>query len=34
MKRLRLEELQVQSCLEVTMPETLGGGRFRANKRS
>ena len=26
MKRLRLEELQVQSCLEVTMPETLGGG--------
>ena len=26
MKRLRLEELQVQSRLEVTMPETLGGG--------
>ena len=26
MERLRLEELQVQSCLEVTMPETHGGG--------
>ena len=30
MERLRLEELQVQSCVEVTMPESLGGGQFRA----
>ena len=26
MERLRLEELQVQSCVEVTMPESIGGG--------
>ena len=26
MERLRLEELQVQSCEEAVMPETLGGG--------
>ena len=30
MKRLRLEELQVQSCLEATMPETLGGGALQS----
>ncbi len=30
MERLRLEELQVQSCLEVTMPETLGGGAIQS----
>ena len=26
MERLQLEELQEQSCEEVVMPETLGGG--------
>ena len=26
MERLRLEELQEESCLEITMSETLGGG--------
>ena len=30
MKRLRLEELQVQSCLEVAMSETLGGGALQS----
>ena len=30
MKRLRLDEQQLQPCLEITMPESLGGGRFRA----
>ena len=29
MERLRLEELKVQSCLEVAMPETLGGGAIQ-----
>ena len=29
MERLRLEELQVQSCVEVTMPESLGGGAIQ-----
>ena len=29
MERLRLEELQVQSCLEVVMPESLGGGAIQ-----
>lgn len=29
MERLRLEELQVQSCVEVTMPENLGGGAIQ-----
>ena len=30
MERLRLEELQEQSCEEVIMSETFGGGQFRA----
>ena len=30
MKRLRLDEQQLQHCLEITMLETLGGGGFRA----
>ncbi len=29
MERLRLEELQVQSCVEVTMTESLGGGAIQ-----
>ncbi len=29
MERLRLEELQEQSCEEVIMPETRGGGAIQ-----
>ena len=29
MKRLRLDEQQLQPCLEITMPETLGGGAIQ-----
>ncbi len=29
MERLRLEELQVQSCLEVAMSKILGGGALQ-----
>ena len=29
MKRLRLDEQQLQPCLEITMPESLGGGAIQ-----
>ena len=29
MKRLRLDEQQLQPRLEITMPETLGGGAIQ-----
>ena len=29
MKRLRLDEQQLQPCLEITMPESFGGGAIQ-----
>ncbi len=29
MKRLRLDEQQLQPCLEITMSESLGGGAIQ-----
>ena len=34
MRRFRIKEQQAECCDAAVMPETLGGGRFRANKRS
>ena len=34
MRRFVIKEQQAECCDTVVMPETLGGGRFRANKRS